>query len=153
MPLNVQYHKHPTLLQWKGLGLFYWFRNHELVQEFTSHTFNEHCGSQSHEKNPKSERAVRRGWRFWFLFREIMIICRCQKNSRTFSSAIVRVWELMRPGFEPVTFLSADGPLSNLTRWHLCSEEGLAMESSLVQRNILRIIVSVWPVVTYMYFT
>ena len=50
------------ILQWKGPGLFYWFRNHELVQEFTSLTFNEQqCGSHSQEKNPKSERAVRRG--------------------------------------------------------------------------------------------
>ena len=156
MPLNVQYHKHPTL---QFAMERTWFML--LVSESRTRPRIYFSHSQRtavritlpRKKKPKSERAVRRERRFWLLFREDMIICRCQKNSRTFSSAIVRVWELMRPGFEPVTFLSADGPLSNLTRWHLCSEEGLAMESSLVQRNILRIIVSVWPVVTYMYFT
>ena len=154
MPLNVQYHKHPSLHFAMERTWFILLVSEPRTRPRIYFThFQRAVRITVPRKNPKSERAVRRGLRFWFLFREDMIICRCQKNSRTFSSAIVRVWELMRPGFEPVTFLSADGPLSNLTRWHLCSEEGLAMESSLVQRNILRIIVSVWPVVTYMYFT
>ena len=105
------------ILQWKGPGLFYWFRNHELLQQiYFSHSQRTLVRiTVPRKKKPKRERAVRRGWRFWFLFREDMIIWRCQNNSRTFSSAILRVWVLMRPGFEPVTFRSADGPLSNLT--------------------------------------
>ena len=105
------------ILQWKGPGLFYWFRNQELLQEiYFSHSQRTVVRiTVPRKKNPKSERAVKRGWRSWFLFREDTIICRCQNNSRTFFSAILRAWVLMRPGFEPVTFRSADGPLSYLT--------------------------------------
>ena len=145
MPLNVQYHKHPTLHFAMERTWFILLVSESRTRPriYFSH-FQRAVRITVPRKEPENWTSCEE---------EDMIICRCQKNSRTFSSAIVRVWELMRPGFEPVTFLSADGPLSNLTRWHLCSEEGLAMESSLVQRNILRIIVSVWPVVTYMYFT
>ena len=40
MPLNVQYHKHPTIhFTMEMTWLFYWFRNQELLQEiYFSHS-------------------------------------------------------------------------------------------------------------------
>ena len=101
---SISQTSYSTFCNGKELVLITGFGITNSSKKFTSLTLNEQqCGSQSHEKNPKSERAVKRGWRFWFLFREDMIICRCQNNSRTFFSAILRVL-IMRPGFEPVTF-------------------------------------------------
>ena len=51
------------ILQWKGPGLFYWFRNHELLQEiYFSHSQRTPVRiTVQRKKNPKGERAVKRG--------------------------------------------------------------------------------------------
>ena len=65
MPLNVQYHKHPALHFSLERTWFILLVSESRTprKKFTSLTLNEQqCGSQSHgKKNPKSERAVKRG--------------------------------------------------------------------------------------------
>ena len=64
-------------------------------------------------KTQNSERAVRRGLRFYPMRLESLTICRCHNKGSTFSWVILRPVVLTRPRFVPATSSSAHQRLSN----------------------------------------